>query len=114
MTGHSPSAPAESRYELRVSGEMDLSTVPAVERDGLNALADPAVLTLVLDLAEVTFIDSTGIGTLVRLRVAAESHDKRLILAAPSDAVLRVLALTSLSDVFTIEPPLSPASAREA
>jgi anti-anti-sigma factor len=81
---------------------MDLNSVGAVETAGLQCLSDPAVRTLALDLRNVTFIDSTGIGTLVRLRLAAKEHGKQLVLAEPSPPVLRVLDLTSLTASFEI------------
>lgn len=98
-----PSRPSGNRHALHVSGDMDLHTTPAIERDGLIALTDPDITTLCIDLREVTFIDSTGIGTLVRLRVEAESHHKHVILTAPSEPVLRVLTLTSLTHAFTFD-----------
>ena len=98
-----PSGASGNRYDLRVSGDMDLHTTPPIEGEGLTALADPGITTLFIDLREVTFIDSTGIGTLVRLRVEAESHHKHLVLTAPSEPVLRVLTLTSLTHAFTID-----------
>jgi anti-sigma B factor antagonist len=89
-------------FELCVSGEVDLHTVPDIERQGAVALSDPGVLTLALDLSNVTFIDSTGIGTLVRLRLSADEHHKHLVLTRPSAPVLRLLAITALTSAFTI------------
>ena len=91
------------RNTLQVSGELDLHTVPAIEERGILALNDPAVTTLVLDLNKVTFIDSTGIGTLVRLRLAADDSDKYLVLRRPSAPVTRLLTITALAAAFTIE-----------
>lgn len=105
MTRLSPRRLPEDRRDLLASGEIDVDTVAPIEQDGLDALSDPAILTVTLDLRRVTFIDSTGIGTLIRLRLAAEAQNKHFILRAPSEPVLRVLALTSLTTAFEIEPP---------
>jgi anti-sigma B factor antagonist len=102
-------APAddESRHELKVSGEVDLSTAPAIQQQGIRALSDPAISTLTLDLSEVTFIDSTGIGTLVQLRLTADEHHKKFVLARPSERVQRVLSITALTAAFTIDDTAS-------
>jgi anti-anti-sigma factor len=99
-------APHEAGYHtLQVSGELDLHTVTAIEEQGITALDDPAVTTLALDLSNVTFIDSTGIGTLVRLRLAADDANKHLVLRRPSAPVTRLLSITALAAAFTIDNP---------
>jgi anti-sigma B factor antagonist len=99
-------APPEAGYHaLQVSGELDLHTVPAIEEQAITALGDPTVTTLALDLSNVTFIDSTGIGTLIRLRLAADDAHKHLVLRRPSAPVTRLLTITALTAAFTIENP---------
>ena len=93
----------EGGYHLKVRGEVDLATAPDLQKQAIGVLADPTVSTLTLDLSDVTFIDSTGIGTLVQLRLTAEARDKKLVLARPSDRVQRVLAITALAGTFSID-----------
>jgi anti-anti-sigma factor len=99
-----PTADSAGCLSLPVVGEIDLHTVPDLERDATSALAGPDVNTLALVLRGVTFIDSTGIGTLIRLRQAADEAGKNFVLRQPSESVRRVLRLTALVDDFTIEP----------
>jgi anti-sigma B factor antagonist len=107
MNGEGPNtfnaAEDEHCHELLVSGDFDLRTVPDIEYAGLHALSDPAVHTLAIDLRGVTFIDSTGIGVLVRLRVAAGERHKNLVLVAPSEPVIRLLRITALTSAFAID-----------
>ncbi len=104
MTDAPPPAPdLGGRRELILQGEIDLNTAPDIERDGNCALTQPNVTTLAIDLHSVTFIDSTGIGALIRLRLAADKEAKNLVLVHPSSPVQRVLQVTALDDVFTIE-----------
>jgi anti-sigma B factor antagonist len=91
------------RHDLRVPAEVDLNTVTEIEQRATHALTDPAVRLLTIDLSNVTFIDSTGIGTLIRVRLNAEEHHKQLVLARPSPTVLRLLAITALTAAFTID-----------
>ena len=93
----------ERRHDLLVSGDFDLRLAPEIEQAGLLALSHQAVHELAVDLRDVTFIDSTGIGVLVRLRVTAEELAKQLILTAPSEPVTRLLTITALTSAFTTE-----------
>jgi anti-sigma B factor antagonist len=60
--------------------------------------------TLTIDLGEVTFLDSTGIGALVGISNAAKDNAIPLVLRAVPDRITKLLAITGLDDVFTIEP----------
>ena len=89
---------------LALHGEFDLTGVEAFERSA--ASAEP-VDSLVLDMSDVSFMDSSGIGTLVRLSRRAEAEGWSLVLAAPAPQVARLLALTGLDDRMTIVERIS-------
>jgi anti-anti-sigma factor len=83
---------------ITVRGEIDM--------DNAGQLVDAittVVGTAVVDLSEVTFIDSTGLQGLVRAQKAAREHGDEVILRRPSKVVRRLLELTSLIDGFTVE-----------
>ena len=84
---------------LRVSGELDLATVDQFSTRVSGAL-DAAAIALVLDFGGVTFVDSTGLGSLVRLQDHARQSGKRLDLIHVGRQVRRVLDLTGLSPLF--------------
>jgi anti-anti-sigma factor len=54
-------------------------------------------------MAELTFLDSSAIAALVNLRNLAEDSSKKLTLANVPARVLRVLTITGLSTLFTID-----------
>lgn len=58
---------------------------------------------VVIDLAGVRFIDSSGLGVLVGALRRINGAGHALILRAPSVSLLRVLEMTGLADVFPIE-----------
>lgn len=58
----------------------------------------------VLEMRSIEFIDSTGVGFLIRLHKSLRAQGLRLILMAPSSAVRRALALMRLDDFFDIAP----------
>ena len=87
---------------LALTGEVDLAVADDIIELRLVGLSEAAVHTLVVDLAAVTFIDSTAVGAFMRLSNAAQDATKRFVLTNVPDRVLRVLEITGLTTVFTI------------
>lgn len=88
---------------IAVSGDLDIATADQLFRDANEALRASAPTTLVLDLAGVSFLDSSGIGTLVELRNVAGDTGGDLVLRRPSDRTKRLLEITALDTVFSVE-----------
>ncbi|MDT4936687.1 MAG: anti-sigma factor antagonist [Pseudonocardiales bacterium] len=91
------------RCLIVVAGEIDAQTAPLLVAEVGRGLDDPAVRRVVADLAQVTFLDSTGIAALVRLRNKALDTGKQLALRTPGPRVEKVLKITALDTVFEIE-----------
>lgn len=101
-----------SRGSARVaqlSGEVDLERSPAVRRALLDALGAKA--PLVVDLSGVSYIDSSGIASLVEAYQTARKQGTAFVLCAVSPAALRVMQLARLDKVFDIRPTLDDALA---
>lgn len=88
---------------LVVSGEMDMATAGQFSAAAKSVLAETSTSVLTVDLADVSFIDSTGLGSLVEVQNDAETRDVRLVLHAPSERVVEVLRLTGMLDAFRID-----------
>ena len=84
---------------LSLTGELDLYTAPAV-RDALRGAVERAPKRLVVDLAEVTFVDSTVLGALVEARSALGGD--AFALAAPGLEVRRALEVSGLDRHFAV------------
>lgn len=85
---------------VRLPKRVDIDTV---RRDTLvceEALSNSRCC--LLELNNVEFIDSTGMGLLIRLQKRARVTGRRLILVGPSKAVISALKLMRLHDFFTI------------
>lgn len=83
---------------LEVTGEVDLSTADQL-RDAAIAALTPYGGTLRIDLAEVTFMDSTGLGALVAVHeYAGDQH--RVLIQNPRRNVQRILEITGLDAIF--------------
>lgn len=87
---------------VSVRGEMDLASVPHLERD-IRALLSLPLDVVVLDLGGVTFMDSSGLSMLNHLRSMADDHLVALSLCSVPDQVLRLFDVTGMRDLFTIE-----------
>jgi anti-anti-sigma factor len=83
---------------LTMTGEIDLAAVHA--NGALDDLSAEPPDTLEVDLSEVTFIDSSGVGMLVRLHRVVGGGMR---LRCPSVPVLRVLRICGLVDIFELD-----------
>ncbi len=104
-------ASTATRWEVvALVGEMDLASAPDV-RARLNSYVDASPVWLVLDVADVEFVDSTGLGVLVGAlrRVRGSGGDVRIAAARP--AMQRVLSVTGLDQVFRLFPTVEQATA---
>ena len=91
-----------------LSGDIDLATAPAL-RARLTDLLDGGC-SLVLDLRELRFIDSTGLGVLVGALRRVRADGRELRLAGPPPGVHRVFSVTGLDHVFRIFPSVEEAT----
>ncbi|SFC13705.1 anti-anti-sigma factor [Nocardioides terrae] len=98
MVGLATSTGPDGAAVLAVSGDLDIAGVAAFLEHAQPLLqSDAAVIEV--DLRDVTFLDSSGIGALVRLRKAT-ADGQRLRLSHVPASVARVLELTGLTDLF--------------
>ncbi len=101
---------SEGLTVARVVGEIDLATAPEL-RDRLAEIPSDTA-SLIVDLSEVTFLDSTGLSVLVatwkRLKDDDGANDFRLVVSRPT--IQRVLEVTGLAQVFEVFPTLEEAT----
>jgi len=80
---------------VTLSGELDLASSKRLE-DELMRLEDDAPPMITLDLRGVTFIDSTGLSTLINADGRARKAERRLQIVAGSGAARRILRTVGL------------------
>ncbi|GAA1557398.1 hypothetical protein GCM10009827_092920 [Dactylosporangium maewongense] len=80
---------------VSIAGDVDLSTAGDLDREVLAAV-DSGAATVVVDLAEVTFIDSAGINTLLKARRHAGEQGRQLRIANAAGVVRDVLEMTGV------------------
>jgi anti-sigma B factor antagonist len=96
-------SPDDDTRLLTLRGELDVATVPRFRAALDEALAE-GVSGIVVDLREVTFIDSTGVATLLNALRRVVRGEGRLALACNNPTVLRVFQVTRTDSTFAIFP----------
>ena len=86
---------------IGLQGEVDLYTCPELKDELLRVIGDGATL-VVVDLTETTFIDSTGLGVLLRGVERLAIEDGRLAVVCVDPNMVKVFEVTGLNRVFTI------------
>jgi anti-sigma B factor antagonist len=94
---------------MSVQGEIDLYTVPRLQKELGSALAAGSPPRLIVDLSGVDFCDSTGVNALLAAHRQARESGGDLELAAPRTAVRKILQVTGLEAVFTVVDNPAPA-----
>jgi anti-sigma B factor antagonist len=96
-------------YVVKLSGDIDMHTSPNARKAILRCVRDNH--PVIVDMAAVSYIDSSGIATLVEGLQAAKSKRLAFGLFGASSAAMSVLKLARLDKVFTFYPTLPSANA---
>lgn len=91
-----------------VRGEIDMITAPGLRKVVEDQISGRPRL-VAIQLASVTFLGSSGLGTLVAVLDMATATDVRLRLVAPSQVARRALDLTGLTTRFDVHDQLAEA-----
>jgi len=92
---------------VALRGELDMADAASIA----TALTEIAarVPAIIVNLEALDFMDSSGVAALARGRRQARRAGGDLVLAAPQQQVLRILALTRLADAFLVHASVSEA-----
>ena len=84
---------------VRVAGEVDAAVAPVFRQRIVEAM-ETTDHDVIVDLAEVTFMDSSGLAVLAQARHECHGSTRDLLLARPSHPVTRLLEVTGLAGLF--------------
>ena len=87
---------------VRPHGELDLYTSPGLEQVCARQVDGMTGGTLVVDLAAVSFLDSSALAVLVEVHRVCRENRTRFVLTGPTDRTRRLLAITHLDTVLDI------------
>ena len=94
---------SETAYVISLAGEVDLYTAPEFKQQLLEVI-DAGRTTVVVDLTDATFIDSTTLGVLVGAVQAPAHERRRLSLVCNDRNIAQIFEITGLDRVFAIYP----------
>jgi anti-sigma B factor antagonist len=88
---------------VALSGELDGATAPFLVRT-LVEVNKTLAGDLVLDIRQLSFIDSTGLSVFVSQQKQLSAKGRKLVIFGPTAMTRRLFQITGLEDVLTIEP----------
>lgn len=86
---------------IGVTGELDLASSPALEQE-LDRRVNSGVESVIVDLRQLEFMDSTGLSVLVRAHQRAVEAGRRFAVVRGPQQVQRLLSLTGVADRLTL------------
>jgi anti-sigma B factor antagonist len=103
--------PRQSRSKVvPLKGEIDLHVSPTVTAT-LNEMIDKKPEQLVVDLSEVSYIDSAGLAALIQAMQKVESYGGKFMLSGLQETVRSIFEISRLDQVFQIFPDADAALA---
>ncbi len=91
----------DKKVSIVVNGDIEMMTIKSFKQK-LFEIGQNVDKDIEIDLSNVDYIDSSGVGVLISLLKLQKKKDKTLSINKVSPKVLNVLKLSSLSDVFKI------------
>jgi anti-anti-sigma factor len=101
----------DGTLEVSLFGDIDFVNSPPVRETIRAAVAEVAPTVIRVDLAAVTFLDSSGIAVLVVVHRQAGNIGARYSVVNANPTVYEHLRLTGLAELFGVAPPARPVDA---
>lgn len=98
---------------VSVGGELDLSTVPAL-RGALTGALDRGITSLIVDLTDVTFVDSVGVGAILHTKRRLGANGVLAVVLAPETYARVIFDVVGADSVVEVFKTRAEATARVA
>jgi anti-sigma B factor antagonist len=98
-------------HVLRAHGKLTLGEGASALRDAVHTLVAAGTRQIILDLTEVSYMDSAGIGELVSAYTSVTSHGGKLVLTGLPQRISDLLKITKLYTVFQVFENVDQAAA---
>jgi anti-sigma B factor antagonist len=96
------------RHLVAVTGEIDLFTAPEFKQR-VSAPIDAGRSSVIVDLTDTTFIDSSSLGVLIGAHRRLKLRGGTLVVVCDNDAIVKTFRITGLDGVFTLVRSLDDA-----
>ena len=93
----------EPEQVISVAGELDVATAPALREAFLTLLGGDEVPDVAVEASGLSFVDSSGLAVLLMAARRWSAEERRLVLRAPSQPLVRVLDLLGVRRAFEID-----------
>lgn len=96
---------------VAVAGEVDAHTAPELD-DALSEIINEGDVRIVVDLSNAGFLDSTGLGVLVKALKRSRDAGGFVSVVADQERIVKVFRITGLEEPFAVTGTLSEALTR--
>jgi anti-sigma B factor antagonist len=91
--------PAQGKWNITLNGEIDISNAHLLKPELEAAYAEHAA-DMTIDISELSYIDSTGLGVIISLYGLMKDGGNKLTIANPRDNVRKLLKITKLDKLL--------------
>lgn len=89
-------------WKVSISGEMDINSYSEVKEE-LNSMVEKDAVDIEIDCANLSYIDSTGIGVLIGILKKLKKYDKKIFIINTKENIRRLFNITGLDKIFDIK-----------
>lgn len=89
-------------WDISVEGELDVSTADKL-KEYLHNLADEKILDMKINLENLDYIDSTGLGVMIGVLKKLKIDNKEIYILNPKNNVKKIFTITGLDKIFKME-----------
>ena len=89
-------------WEVSLAGELDVSTADELKKS-LHKLVDERNIDMKLNLENLDYIDSTGLGVMIGILKRLKIENKEVYIEKPKNNVRKIFNITGLDKVFKME-----------
>lgn len=89
-------------WDISLEGELDVSTADKL-KEHLYTLVEKKMVDMKIDLTNLDYIDSTGLGVMIGVLKKLKISDKEIYIINPKDNVKKIFTITGLDKIFKVE-----------
>ena len=91
-----------SFWDIDLEGELDVSTADKL-KEYLHKLAEEEIIDMKINLTNLDYIDSTGLGVMIGVLKKLKIEDKEIYIINPKNNVKKIFTITGLDKIFKVE-----------
>lgn len=92
----------KSFWDINLEGELDVSTADKL-KEYLHGLVEQEVVDMKINLSNLEYIDSTGLGVMIGVLKKLRTNEKEIYIINPKSNVKKIFTITGLDKIFKVE-----------